>query len=89
MNALVHLRTEEIRLQPGEEWMDGRSMWRFLRVDSGAAYWLGEPRTRALAEGELAVIPPGAKGVVRASQLNEVVLHGVGYCAGTSSIPPV
>jgi AraC-like DNA-binding protein len=70
---------EEIRLQPGQEWMDGAVLWRFLRLTGGAAYWLGDPRSRALVEGELLVIPPGAKGVVRASQLNEVVLHGFGF----------
>jgi AraC-like DNA-binding protein len=66
---------EETRLQPGQEWLEPAGVWRFLRVDNGAAYWLGKPNTRSVTEGELLIIPPAAQGVVRASQLNEVSLH--------------
>jgi AraC-like DNA-binding protein len=74
-----HLRIEALTLQPGQEWLNGAGGWLFLRLACGAAYWLGEPRTRSLVEGELLVIPPKARGVVRASQINEVVLHGFSF----------
>jgi AraC-like DNA-binding protein len=79
MISLGHLRVEGIKLTPSQEWMDASGVWRFLQVDSGAAYWLGAPVRRALVEGELLILPPGCKALVRASQLNEVALHGFGF----------
>ncbi len=75
MKSLGHLLVEEFKLPAGNEWMDAAGAWRFARIHNGAAYWLGDP-TRPLAEGETLVIPPKAKGVVRASQISDVVLHG-------------
>jgi hemolysin activation/secretion protein/AraC-like DNA-binding protein len=72
---LGHLQIEEVRLQPGQEWPGATGAWRFARVQSGAAYWLGPDRTRSLAGGELIVAGPKIQGSVRASQINEVVLH--------------
>src|ERR1017187_9994547 len=73
--ALGHLQIEELRLQPGQEWPVAPGSWRFARVQGGAAYWLGEHRTRSLAGGELIVLSPKIQGSIRASQINEVVLH--------------
>lgn len=64
---------------PGLEWLDEEEGWRFVRLSCGAAYWLGSGRPRSLFEGELVIIPPKARALVRASQLNEVVLHGFGF----------
>lgn len=90
MNGLSHLRLQEFRLPPGEEWKNAGDAWRFLRVDAGAAYWMGEPRAHALAAGEMLVVPPSANAVILASQLNEVVLHGFAfdpdYLCGTLSL---
>ena len=72
---LSQLLIEQIRLQPGQEWPVAGGAWRFARVQSGAAYWLGAERTRSLAEGELIVFGPKVQGSVRASQISEVVLH--------------
>jgi len=66
---------EQITLRPAEEWLDDSQDWRFARVNRGAAYWLAGPGSRALAGGEMLVLPPGARALVRASQINEVVLH--------------
>ena len=77
-----HLRIEEIRLAPGREWSDATEAWRFVRVSSGAAYWMEPARPRSLSEGELLVLAPSVKAVVRASQLGEVVLHGFGFAPG-------
>ena len=74
-----HLRIEEMTLPPGREWTDNADAWRFLRLSSGAAYWLEPGRPRPFSEGEVLVIAPSVKAVVRASQLNEVVLHGFNF----------
>jgi len=85
MRSLPHLRIEELKLSPGEEWEDATVAWRLIWLQAGAAYWLGEPRVRSLSPGEMLVIPPGARAVVRASQINEIVLHGFSFAP--DSIP--
>jgi AraC-like DNA-binding protein len=79
MRALGHLRLAEITLAPGEEWLDETETWRFLRLSRGAAYWIEAARPRIFAERELLVLAPRAHGLIRASQLSEVVLHGFGF----------
>ena len=74
-----HLRIEEILLPAGREWSDDTGAWRFLRVSRGAAYWLEPSRPRAFSEGELLVLAPSVKAVIRASQLTEVLLHGFDF----------
>src|SRR5436190_19508531 len=81
MQTPGHLRITEINLAPGEEWMGAADLWRFLRVQSGAAYWLGAAQNRPLAEGEVLVIAPGEAGIIRASQLGEVVMQGFSFAA--------
>jgi AraC-like DNA-binding protein len=76
LSTATHLRIEEASLPPGREWTDEMAAWRFLRVTSGAGYWLGTTKRRALNEGEMLVVWPGVKAVIRASQLNQMVLHG-------------
>lgn len=71
-----HLRIQAIQLASGQEWEDAVCAWRFLRVDRGSAYWLDATRPRALNPGEVLVAGPHGRAVVRASQINEVVLHG-------------
>jgi AraC-like DNA-binding protein len=70
------LHIEEATLSPGQEWADETPAWRFVRVSAGAAYWLGAPGPRALADGEVLVVAPPVKALIRASQLNTVSLHG-------------
>jgi len=48
MKSPGHLRIEELKLAPGQEWTEESSAWRFVRI----------------------------KAIIRASQLNEVLLHG-------------
>lgn len=72
---LAPLQIEEIQLLPGEEWQDAPESWRFVRVKSGAGYWLGAGPVRALSAGDVFVAGPGAEGVLRASQIGELRLH--------------
>jgi AraC-like DNA-binding protein len=74
-----HLCIEEIRLAPAGEWMEETGAWRFARVASGAAYWLGPPKPRELAEGEVMVIRPATRALVRASRINSVLLHSFAF----------
>jgi AraC-like DNA-binding protein len=73
------LRIEETTLSPCQEWVDETAAWRFVRISSGAAYWLGAANPRSLTDGEVLVIAPAAKALVRASQLNSVMLHGFAF----------
>ncbi|MGH7968042.1 MAG: helix-turn-helix domain-containing protein [Limisphaerales bacterium] len=79
MKISGHLRIEEFKLLPGQEWIDESDAWRFCRVSAGAAYWLETAHPRALSEGEMLVLPPRLKGVVRASQINDVLLHAFNF----------
>ena len=81
MTAPGHLRIEETLLAPGREWTDESSAWRFVRISTGAAYWLGAANPRALTEGEVLVISPATRALVRASQINNVLLHGFTFVA--------
>jgi AraC-like DNA-binding protein len=46
-----------------------------VRLRSGTAYWLDVANPRSIAPGELLVLAPNIKAVVRASQLGEAVLN--------------
>jgi len=76
MHVLPHLLIAQISLNPDQEWSDSSATWRFVRVRRGRAYWMGAGRFRSLAEGDLVVFAPRARGIIRASKLNEVLLQG-------------
>jgi AraC-like DNA-binding protein len=81
MKTPGHLQLQEIKLSSGQEWQDAGVDWRFLRMQSGAAYWMGAPRPRSLVDGEVIVAPPGVVAALRASQINDVQLHGFSFVA--------
>jgi AraC-like DNA-binding protein len=81
MRTSGHLHLEQVTLWPGQEWVQEEKAWRFVCLQSGPAYWLGEPPTRNFNPGEVVVCSPGAKMLVRASQLGDVVLHTFTFCA--------
>lgn len=74
-----HLMVATVKLPAGGEWMDSSPSWRFVRLAQGTAYWLGPKLARPLAEGEVVVARPEAQGVLRASQLCEVLAHSFGF----------
>ena len=55
--------------------MDRGEGWSFARIAHGPAYWISPALTRELAPGEVIVAGPNSKGLVRASQLGEALLH--------------
>ncbi|PWU11101.1 MAG: hypothetical protein C5B50_23940 [Verrucomicrobia bacterium] len=85
MKSLAQLRIGEFKLAPGEEWEDATQAWRLLWLQTGVAYWLAEPRARSLSPGETLVVAPGVRALVRASQINDIVLHGFSFAP--DSIP--
>lgn len=74
MKPAEHLRIVTFELEPGQEWAEPSSSWRILRLTKGDAYWLEPTKPQAIAQGELLVLAPGAPGILRASQLNKVVV---------------
>ena len=79
MKAMGHLRIEDVKLGPGQEWSRETGPWCFMRVSSGAAYWMDPGRPRALNEGELIIVAPAIKALVRASKLGDVLLQGFNF----------
>lgn len=79
MKTPGHLHIEQVTLPPGQEWADVTEGWRFVLLSSGAAYWLGSVGPRAFTEGEVVVVAPSLKAIVRSSQLNEVMLQGFSF----------
>jgi len=79
VKALGHLRIEEVKLAPGEEWSREAGPWCFVRISRGAAYWLETGRPRAVNQGELIILPPASKALLRASQIGEVLLQGFNF----------
>ncbi len=74
MRTTGHLRLERLGLAPGQEWSTEPSGWRFAQTRAGSAYWLDATHPRELCPGEVVIVPPGSQGIVRASQLNQVLL---------------
>jgi AraC-like DNA-binding protein len=71
----IQLELEEVRLSPGQEWSPDAGRWRLISLQSGTAYWLEAHKPKELAPNELLIVSPPPVGLIRASQLSEVVLH--------------
>ncbi len=74
MRTTGHLRLETVALAPGQEWATESPGWRFAQTRAGSAYWLDVTHPRELCPGEVIIAPTGSEGIVRASQLNQVLL---------------
>ena len=70
-----HLIIKEMALPPGNEWNLQSLGWTFLHVSSGAGYWLHPVSNYDLLTGSVLVISERAKGVIRASQIGQVIIH--------------
>lgn len=70
-----HLVVKALALPPGEEWTVESPGWSFLHLTRGAGYWLHSRANYDLITGSVLVISDRAKGIVRASQLGEVLIH--------------
>src|SRR5689334_22193453 len=82
MKSESHLTLQTIPLVAGKEWVTRGRSWRVLRLSRGEAYYLGAAGPRALAEGELLVLAPGAEGLIRASRIGDAMVHGFSFVPG-------
>lgn len=70
-----HLVLSKVVLNPGAEWTVESQGWSFILVSRGVAYWLHPRANYELTTGSALLISDHAPGLVRASQLGEVLLH--------------
>jgi AraC-like DNA-binding protein len=71
-----HLILQVKEVPPSAEWQPHSQGWLCLRLAAGQGYWLqGKVPARPLAEGDVLLVANRARGAVRASQLNPVILH--------------
>ena len=75
MNWQRHLVLQEILVEPACEWQSTPDAWYFVRLKQGQAYWLAHSQTLELAVDSVLVLPPGALGTLRASQIGPVQLQ--------------
>src|SRR6267378_2656335 len=62
-------------LSPSAEWDFSTTGWRFVRISDGSGYLLTDSKARELREGEVLVVPPAARGSLRASRLAALNFH--------------
>ena len=62
-------------MPPGSEWIIESPGWSFLHLTTGVGYWLNPRSNHEMATGSVLVFSDRAPGVVRASQLGEVIIH--------------
>src|SRR5262249_17807390 len=70
-----HLVIKEIVLPPGSEWPPQSPGWSFFHVSRGVAYWLHPRGNQELATGSVLLLSESTQGIIRASQLGEVLIH--------------
>jgi AraC-like DNA-binding protein len=70
-----HLALRTVTLPPGSEWSIHSVGWSFLHITNGVGYWLHPRENHELIAGWVLVCSDQAPGVVRASQVGELVIH--------------
>ena len=67
-----HLTLREFSVPAGGVWASPWAGWLVIRVGQGAGYYLWQQANQELNPGSLLLLPPLAKGSIRASQLGEL-----------------
>jgi AraC-like DNA-binding protein len=80
MNTLDHLYEPHLTIRkfsilPGKEWFPGPSDWSLIQVENGVGYWLHGGANVHLEQGTVILVSAGARGHIRASQLNSMSVH--------------
>jgi AraC-like DNA-binding protein len=80
MNTLDHLYEPHLTIRkfsilPGKEWFPGPSDWSLIQVKAGVGYWLHGSGSVDLEPGSVILVSAGARGHIRASQLNSMSVH--------------
>jgi AraC-like DNA-binding protein len=74
----------EVRLPQGGEWRPHFQGWCLLHIGSGISYWQDPNGTQEVSAGSALVLCAEARGVLRASQLNEV--SATYFCVETEKL---
>src|SRR5208337_2261636 len=82
-----HLAINEVRVPKGGEWLPHFRGWCLSRTGSGISYWQEQNGTREVPAGSTLVFSAEARGVVQASQLNEVAITY--FCVEIEKLPGV
>jgi AraC-like DNA-binding protein len=69
------LLLKETVLRPGSEWAPRLPGWSFIHLTEGLGYWLHPRLNRELATGTVMVLSEQTQGLLRASQLGDLVAH--------------
>lgn len=75
MNWRRHLNLQEELIQPACEWQCAPDAWSFVGIKQGQAYWLSTAKNVELESHALLVLPPAARGTLRASQIGPAQLQ--------------
>jgi len=79
-----HLVINEVRVPKGGEWLPHFRRWCLSHTGSGISYWQEQNGTREVPAGSTLVFSAEARGVLRASQLNEVAITY--FCVDTEKL---
>ena len=79
-----HLVINEVRLPNGGEWRPRFAGWCLLHIGSGVSYWQNQSGTQEISAGSTVLLCAEARGVLRASQLNEVFISY--FCVETEKL---
>ena len=83
MNTLDHLYEPHLTIRkfsilPAKEWFPGPSDWSLIQVEMGVGYWLHGQGSVDLEAGSVILVSAGARGHIRSSQLNSMLVHSFG-----------
>ena len=70
-----HLLIREVALPPGGELAPQSPGWSFFHVSRGVGYWLHSRGNHELATGSALLFSERTPGLIRASQVGEVLIH--------------
>jgi AraC-like DNA-binding protein len=79
-----HLVINEMRMTYGGEWRPHFRGWCLLHIGSGISYWQDQNGTQEIPTGSTLVLCAEARGVLRASRLNEVAITY--FCVETGKL---
>jgi AraC-like DNA-binding protein len=79
-----HLALNEVRMPNGGEWRPHFRGWCLLYIGKGISYWQDQHGAQEITTGSTLVLCGEARGVLRASQLNEVTITY--FCVETGKL---
>jgi AraC-like DNA-binding protein len=80
-----HLLLDETDLAPSAEWAPPSADWFFLRAGPGQGYWLEAGQAREINAGDVLVLNPSCRGLLRASRLGPLRLQFFRFCPAMTS----